>query len=216
MYHNNGRYENGGANQQKSQDPNFKFCTFCKGDVTRSDNLRFTHWLFDKDTKQLTCPFLLNTVCQICLQTGHTTKACKNAGYLEALQFEAMSLNAFTPRAAYVRMEFEREIERRIMVKAYLDMEKHCTFCSKGDFKDEFYKTHTLNRCPRLACSTCTYCGEKGHTKTKCPNKANDDLWNSSDPNITDYVLDFDAAEAYERSCNNFGASGSRSNSMEF
>lgn len=193
-YASNSRY----ASSANNFDPNFKFCSFCKGDVSRRDNLRFSHWLFDKETKLLTCPFLQSTICHVCLDTGHTTSKCPNAMRLQEMHMAAMSVDPNSSHAIIARLEFEKEIERRMMVKAYLDMDKHCSFCANGDYRDEFYKTHTLNRCPRLACSTCAYCGDKGHTKSKCPVKANVELWKISDPGCTEFILDFDAEEAAE------------------
>jgi len=180
-------------------DPNFKFCNFCKGDTTRKDNLRFTHWLFDKETKQCTCPFLLSTICPVCLEMGHTSNKCPNYTKLEELQMDAMQIGYSDESVARkAKFLYEAEVERRIMVDAYLKMDKHCTFCANGNYRDGFYKTHTLNRCPRLACSTCTYCGAIGHTKSKCLVKGHEELWKAADPLITDYILDFAAEEERE------------------
>lgn len=177
-----------------SHDQNFQFCNFCKGDTMRKDNLRFSHWLFDKETKELTCPFLKSTICQVCLETGHTANKCANAMRVQELHMAAMMVDQSkdTPAARQARFAYEKEIDRRIMVQAYINMDKNCTFCAGGNYKDGFHKTHILSKCPRLACSMCTYCGSKGHTKTKCESRINDELWNTSDPNITEFIIDFD------------------------
>lgn len=187
-----------------SNDPNFKFCSFCKGDTTRKDNLRFTHWLFDKQTKQCSCPFLMNAICQTCLETGHTSHKCPNYTKLQELQMNAMMIDSSFDESAARKAKFlyETEIERRLMVGAYLLMDKHCTFCANGNYRDDFYKTHTLNRCPRLACSTCSHCGAMGHTKSKCIVKGHQELWKAADPSITEYIIDFDAEEARELQVN--------------
>jgi hypothetical protein len=93
---------------------------------------------------------------------------------------------------AVARFDYEKEMDRQLMVLAYLNLEKSCKYCENGNFNDGFHRTHTLNRCPRLACMTCTYCKQTGHTKSKCVFKGNDDLWHKSDIAITEYIVDFD------------------------
>lgn len=174
-----------------SHDPNFMFCTFCANDTTRRDNLKFTHWLFDQKTRQPTCPFLMFTVCHICKEYGHNPSKCPNRMKLNDMHLATLTIN--TEKAKTAKFEYEKEVDRRLMIDAYINMPKHCTFCYNGNYGDDYYKTHFINTCPRLACMTCSYCASKGHTFKKCPIKLNEDLWKQSDPNDTRYILDFDA-----------------------
>lgn len=171
----------------------FKYCKFCANDSTRRDNLKFSHWLFDKTTREITCPFLLNTICHICREYGHTTQKCQNQFRIQELHMATLTVDPQKSRIA--QFEYEKELERRFVVDAYLNMNKHCAFCAGGNYHDDFYKTHNLSTCPRLACMTCTYCGCKGHTTKKCDVKATKALWDNADPSITEYILDFDAPQ---------------------
>lgn len=158
-----------------SQDPNFKFCTFCKGDTARRDNLRFTHWLVDKSTGKITCPFLLNTTCMVCLEKGHTSRNCRNQTKLDAMRMAAMSVGAESnAHTKLARMDLEEEIGRRRWAMVSVNEPKHCNFCANGKYNDGFFKTHNLHECPRLACMTCSVCGVMGHTQSKCPSSCSE------------------------------------------
>lgn len=176
--------------QQHSQDPNFKFCTFCKGDSNRQDNLRFTHWLMDKETREITCPFLLRTICQVCYEYGHTSKNCKNHYKLDELQMDAMAMDDTTGKSKLAQIRLEDELFRRRLMQSVITEPKHCMFCASGKYKDNFYKTHYMHECPRLACMTCTYCNHMGHTVTKCPDKKLDEMPPGSVAG--QFVFDFD------------------------
>lgn len=176
-------------------DPNFRFCSFCKYDEHRKDSLRFSHWLRDPITKQITCPFLLSTICQICLEPGHTTKNCQNHYKLEEMQMSLMSMSEDDLDAKLAMHKFETEIMRREHIKWYLKLEKNCGFCLK--YGDGFHKTHILACCPRLACMTCSYCKQVGHTVSKCYVKHNDEMIANDESD--EFILDFTQAEAEER-----------------
>ncbi len=62
--------------------------------------------------------------------------------------------------------------------KKFEKLDKFCLFCKKAGFKydDHFMKKDGLNTgeivCERIKNSTCTTCGQKGHTKSYCENKS--------------------------------------------
>ncbi len=61
--------------------------------------------------------------------------------------------------------------------KKFEKLDKFCLFCKKAGFKydDHFMKKDGSNTgeivCERIKNSTCTTCGQKGHTKSYCENK---------------------------------------------
>lgn len=62
--------------------------------------------------------------------------------------------------------------------KKFDKISKFCLFCKKAGFKydDHFMKKDGSNNgeivCERIKNSTCTTCGQKGHTKSYCENKS--------------------------------------------
>jgi hypothetical protein len=133
----------GSSCKTREFDPNFKYCSFCKGDQNRKDNLCFSHWLKDPKTGRTTCPFLLSTVCGICFEYGHTTNRCTNRFKLQELQFAAMCLNGEDLNAKAALIEYEEEVMRRECVKLYLSLDKSCAFCA--NYKDNFFGNLTDN-----------------------------------------------------------------------
>ena len=203
--------------QQQQNDPNFKFCSFCKGDTKRRDNLRFTHWLMDKDTKQVTCPFLLTTICQVCYDRGHTSRNCPNRFRIDEMRLEAMSMVCSgssdcsgadgssnenecmrAHQCKLAQMRLEDELMRQRFARTYLMEPKHCAFCANGRYGDDFHKTHNLDWCPRLMCMICKECGGQGHTHAKCPLKQAREQGLVNDRADGEFVMDFDLAETQD------------------
>lgn len=186
--------------QKHSPDPNFKYCSFCNNrDPT--DKVKFTHWVKDKDTQEVTCPFLKANLCYGCYEYGHTKGNCPNT--MKVFNLEMMAALPFEPPADRDGMsvdDWEKEQQHfdniikhqeeliRRQAQRVFSRYRHCEYC-EYNYPDE-QDSHYKGVCPRLAMVKCPHCKESGHTVRFCPVKKQSEIKREF-PDESEWELDF-------------------------
>lgn len=150
----------------------WRFCSFCAKATNRKDNFRYTHTVKDPVTGEVTCPFLRIHTCKKCYTQGHTAKHCTQADVLISLRLYSL-LSEGSSHHPFAKNQFDQELLRQETVKTLFEMEKECGFCKHSWKSDTYYKTHTVDSCPRLAClgviSFCAYSLPEACTSSVLP-----------------------------------------------
>ncbi len=189
--------------QQGAGRPGQLECSFCSKAQNRNDDFRFTHLLRDRQGNP-SCPFLKVFTCLRCYKKGHTSTHCTDPDTepnLLAAELELLSTRdrCVDDEQALQRKLYELDLEMRIMLfrfrKSDYHTPKECTFCKNGNYRDSYYKTHTLSSCPRLACTRCPRCRNNGHTMRYCPLSApspSDEPLVEESSLLGTFILDFE------------------------
>jgi hypothetical protein len=155
-------------------------CSFCAKANNRRDDFGLTHRVKD-ECGNVTCPFLKIVTCTRCYTKGHTPAFCPNPpADQEFLIDDIMSISINQNKAQREETEEEfvqrrkdeedRELRyfRYRLAKAEFGAPRECSFCKNGKYQDDYFKTHNVDVCPRLACTRCPYCKKLGHTLRYC------------------------------------------------
>lgn len=179
-------------------------CSFCAKAHHRRDDCRRTHLLRDRQGNP-SCPFLKVYTCTRCYRQGHAATHCTHPDTEPNLLAEAFQLNlSLKPNPQDDTLLWQRKLrvmehEDRVMAfrfrKSDFYTPKECSFCKNGKYPDEYFKTHHLANCPRLACIQCPICQEKGHTYRFCPQHQALDSNSNNSTSIDSqqqFIFDFD------------------------
>lgn len=158
-------------------------CSFCARANNRRDDFGLTHRVKDRDGN-ITCPFLKINTCTRCYKQGHTAMHCQNPSVDQELlcdSMQQMQMCTAAPSRKQIEETDEQTLQRKLqeteqeihlfrlrVLKSDFLTPKECSFCKNGKFEDEYYKTHFVTHCPRLACTRCPYCKQYGHTLRYC------------------------------------------------